>query len=193
MAEVPLEPFLLPQLYGVSRSLPASKLHHSAHRPHSVGPPAWKSQSLPWQDGPENWHFKTAQRFSCYDWKPKSMRSAFDQHHFSVSWQDLLMSCRVLQLKLSQEASLRWERLLASSKQSRPEKLLPPRKHASLYSFPNFLKLSVDSVIHVGAICSEGLREGLLFILLGSRTASLAPEIITHKLYSFKHCLAHYL
>ena len=68
----------------------------------------------------------------------------------SVSWQDLLMSCRVLQLKLSQEASLRRERLLASSKQSRPEKLLLPTKHALLYSFPSFLKLSVDSVIHVG-------------------------------------------
>ena len=37
----------LPQLYGVSRSLPASKLEHSAHRPHSVRLPAWKSQRLP--------------------------------------------------------------------------------------------------------------------------------------------------
>ena len=103
------------------------------------------------------------------------------------------MNCRVLPLKLSQEASLRRERLLASSKQSRPEKLLLPTKHALLYSFPSFLKLSVDSVIHVGAICSEGLQAGLLFILPSSCMASLAPEITTHKLYSFKHCLAHYL
>ena len=115
--------------------------------------PAWKSQSLPWQDSPESQHFKTAQLFfSCYGWKPKSMHLVFYQHRLSVLWQDLLMSYKVLQLKLSQEASLRWERLLASSKQSRPEKLLPPRKHALLYSFPNFLRLSVDSVIHVGAI-----------------------------------------
>ena len=144
-----LQPFFLPQLYGVSKSVSAGKLQHSAHRPHSVGLPACKSQSLSWQDSPESRHFKTAQLFSCYDWKPKSMPSAFHQHSLSVSWQDLLMSCRVLQLKLSQEASLRWEHLLASSKQSRPEKLLLPRKHALLYSFPNFLKLSVDSVIHV--------------------------------------------
>ena len=151
MAEVLLEPLLWSQLYSVSRSLPASKLQHSAHRPHSVRLPACKSQSLSWQDNPESQHFKTAQLFSYYVWKSKSMRSAFHQHHLSVSWQDLLMSCRVLQLKLSQEASLRWECLLASSKQSRHEKLLPPRKHALLYSFPSFLKLSVDSVIHIWA------------------------------------------
>ena len=114
-----------------------------------VRPHAWKSQSLPWQDSPESRHFKMGQLFSCYGWKPKSMRSAFRQHRLSVSWQDLLMSCRVLQLKLSQEASLRWEHLLGSSKQSRPEKLLLWRKHALLYSFPSFLRLSVDSVIHV--------------------------------------------
>ena len=50
-----------------------------------------------------------------------------------------------------------------SSKQSRPEKLLLPRKHALLYSFPSFLTLYVDSVIHVGAICS--MRAGLLGFL----------------------------
>ena len=82
----------------------------------------------------------------------------------SVSWQDLLMSCRVLQLKLSQEASLRRECLLASSKQSRPEKLLLPTKHALLYSFPSFLRVSVDSVIPtLGAICN--MRAGLLGFL----------------------------
>ena len=99
----------LPQLYGVSRSLPASKLQHSAHRPHSVRLPAWKSQRLPCQDSPESRHCQTAQLFSCYDWKPKSMCSTFHQHRLSVSWQDLLMTCRVLQLKLSQKTSLRWE------------------------------------------------------------------------------------
>ena len=41
--------------------------------------------------------------------------------------------------------------------------------------------------------CSEGLQAGLLFASPSSRTASLVPEITTHKLYSFKHCLAHYL
>ena len=123
----------LPQLYGISKSLPASKLQHSAHRPHSVGLPAWKGQRLPWQGSPKRQHFKTVQLFSCYGWKPKSMHSAFHQHHLSVSWQDLLMNCRVLPLKLSQEASLRWERLLASSKQSRPEKLLLPRKYALFF------------------------------------------------------------
>ena len=133
MVEVLLKPFLLPQLCGISRSLLASKLQHSAHRPHSVGLPAWKSQSLLWQDSPESRHFKRAQLFSCYGWKPKSMRSAFHQHCLSVSRQDLLMSYKVLQLKLSQEASLRWEHLLASSKQSRPEKLLLPRKHALFF------------------------------------------------------------
>ena len=138
MAEIPPEPFLSPQVYGISRSLPANKLQHSAHRPHSVRPPAWKSQSLPWQDSPESQHFQTAQLFSCYNWQPKSMHSAFHQYHLSVSRQDLLMSYKVLQLKLSQEASLRWEHLLASSKQSRPEKLLLPRKHAFFYSFQAF-------------------------------------------------------
>ena len=87
---------------------------------------------------------------------PKSMHSAFHQHRLSVSWQDLLKSCKVLQLKLSQEASLRWECLLASSKQCWPKKLLPPRKCALLYSFPSFLRLSVDSVIHLGTICNMG-------------------------------------
>ena len=194
MVEVLLKPFLLPQLCGISRSLLASKLQHSANRPHSVGLPAWNSQRLPWQDSPERWHFKTVQLlFSCYSWKPKSMHSVFHQHRLSVSWQDLLMSYKVLQLKLSQEASLRWEHLLVSSKQSRPGKLLLPTKQALLYSFPNFLRLSMDAVIHAGAICSEELWAGLLFILHGSCMASLAPEIITHKLYSFKYCLAHYL
>ena len=79
----------LPQLYGVSKSLPASKLQHSAHRPHSVGLPAWKSQSLLWQDSPHSRHFKTAQLFSCYSWKLKRMRSACHQQHLSVLWQDL--------------------------------------------------------------------------------------------------------
>ena len=52
--------------------------------------------------------------------------------------------------------------LLASSKQSRPKKLLLPRNHALLYSIPSFLKLSVDSVIHVGAICNmTGRRVGI--------------------------------
>ena len=58
----------LPQLYGISRSLPANKLQHCAHRPHSIGLPAWKCQNLPWQDSPESWHFKTAQIFFCYSW-----------------------------------------------------------------------------------------------------------------------------
>ena len=77
----------------------AGKLQHSAHRPHSVRLPAWKGQSLPWQDSPESRHFKTAHLFSCYGWKPKSMRSAFHQHRLNVSWQDLLMSYKVLHLK----------------------------------------------------------------------------------------------
>ena len=34
-------------------------------------------------------------------------------------------------------------------------------------------------------------RVGLLFVPPGSRTASFISEITTHKLYSFKHCLAH--
>ena len=110
----------LPQLYAVSRSFPASKLQHSAHRPHSVGLPAWKSQSLPWQVGPENRHFKTAQHFSCYDWKPKSMRSAFYQYHLSVSRQDLSMSYKVLQLKLSQETSLKWKHCLPLASRADP-------------------------------------------------------------------------
>ena len=113
MAEVLLKRFLLPQLCGISRSLLASKLQHSAHRPHSVELPAWNSQRLPWQGSPERRHFKTGQLFSCYGWKQNSMRSAFHQHRLSVSWQDLLMSYKVWQLKLSQEASLRWECLLA--------------------------------------------------------------------------------
>ena len=143
----------LPQLYGVSRSLSASKLQHSAHRPHSVGLPACKSQSLSWQDSPESRHFKTAQLFSCYDWKPKSMHSAFHQQHLSVSWQDLLMSCKVLQLRLSQEASLRWEHLLASSKQSRPEKLLLPYQENMFYSilsqsFSSFLWIQLSTSEH---------------------------------------------
>ena len=45
----------------------------------------------------------------------------------------------------------------------------------------------------LGAICSEGIRAGMLFASPGSHMASLVPEITTHKLYSFKHCLAHYL
>ena len=179
----------LPQLYCVSRSLPASKLQHSAHRPHSVGLPAWKSQRLPWQDSPESRHFKTAQLFSCYGWKPKSMHSVFHQHRLSVSWQDLLMSYKVLQLKLSQEASLRWECLLASSKQSRPEKLLLPRKHALLYSFPNFLRLSVDAVIHVGAICS--MRAGLLGFL--SFPAPQQPASSKEKLHTGLHRIINWL
>ena len=91
------------------------------------------------------------------------------------------MSCRVLPLKLSQEASLRRERLLASSKQSRPEKLLLPSKHALLYSFPSFLKLSVDSVIHVGAICN--MRGQLVGVSVPPGTPQLAnpKEKITHR------------
>ena len=109
MAEIPARAVFTATLYGVSRSLSESKLQHSAHRSHSVELPAWKSQRLPWQDSPESRHFKTAQLFSCYSLKLKSMCSAFHQHRLSVLWQDLLMSCKVLQLKLSQEASLRWE------------------------------------------------------------------------------------
>ena len=167
----------------------ASKLQHSAHRPHSVGLPAWKSQSLPWQDGSENRHFKTAQFFSFYAWKQKSMRSAFQQHRLSVLWQDLLMSCKVLQLKLSQEASLRWEHLLASSQQGRPKKLLLPRKHALLYSFPNFLKLSVDLVIHLGTICS--MRAGLLGF--PSRPVPQQPANPKEKLHTGLHKVINWL
>ena len=128
-----------------------------------------------WQDSPESQLFKTLQLVYCYGWKPKSMRSAFHQHRLSVSWQDLLMSCKVLQLKLSQEASLRWEHLLASSKQSRPEKLLLPTEHALLYSFPSFLKLSVDSFIHVGAICNMRGR------LVGVSVPPSTPQLATPK------------
>ena len=107
-----LEPCLLPQLYGVSRSLPASKLQQCVHKQHSnalsvAGPPASKSQSLPWQDGPESQHFKMAQLFFLPLLKTKKHAVSFYQNHLSVSCQDLLMSCRLLQLKLSQEASLR--------------------------------------------------------------------------------------
>ena len=108
MAEIPARAVFTATTLWRFKVLAASKLQPSVHRPHSVGLPAWKSQRLPWQDGPESRHFKTAQLFSCYGWKPKSVHSAFHQR-LSVSWQDLLMSCKVLQLKLSQEASLRWE------------------------------------------------------------------------------------
>ena len=69
--------------------------------------------------------------------------------------------------------------LLASSKQNRPEKLLPPRKHALLYSFPNFLRLSVDAVIHVGAICN--MRGRLVGVSVPPSTPQLAsPKKINH-------------
>ena len=91
------------------------------------------------------------------------------------------MSYKVLQLKLSQEASLRREHLFASSKQSRPEKLLLPRKHALLYSFPSFLRISVDSVIHGGAICN--MKAGLLGFLSHPVPHNWQlPTKITHKI-----------
>ena len=47
----------------------------------------------------------------------------------------------------------------------------------------------IDLKIHTNAN-SEGLRAGLLFASPSSRTASLVPEITTHKLYSFKHIIS---
>ena len=182
----------LPQLYGVSRSLPAScSILLTDHTQSDCLPE--RVRVCPGRTTQKTGILKQRSVFSCYDWKPKSVRSAFHQYLLSVSRQDLLMSYKVLQLKLSQEASLKWEHCLPLASRADPRYCC--HQENMLYSilsqtFSGFLWMQLSTWV---PSVVRGCREGLLFVPPGSCTASLALEITTHKLYSFKHCLAHYL
>ena len=97
---------------------------------------------------------KKSSFFSAMVENPKSMRSAFHQHQLSVSWQDLLRSCKVLQLRLSQEAS-KMRALACLSQAEQTREIAATNKTCFTLFFPKLSQAFCGfSYPRLGTICN---------------------------------------